>query len=153
MRIERTRTRGAFIRSVAAVAIAVGIVAAPGPAVAGTPNYAWQVYHATNDSRERHGVHRVERAFRMSDEAQRHSEQMARNHRLWHTSGPRQYGAHCYAWGENVGMTSGSVQELERAFMASADHRSHILDRGFHRVAVGAATHNGKLWVTVFFCT
>ena len=37
--------------------------------------------------------------------------------------------------------------------MASADHRSHILDAGFHRVAVGAATRNGKLWVTVFFCT
>jgi uncharacterized protein YkwD len=149
----RRRGAGTFVSSVVAAAIAVSIVAAPGTALAGTPNYAWQLFHATNDSRERHGVHRVDRAFRMSDEAQRHSERMARHHRLWHTTGPTKYGAHCYAWGENVGYTSGSVQDMEQAFMASADHRSNILDRGFHRVAVGATERNGKLWVTVFFCT
>jgi uncharacterized protein YkwD len=154
MRIERMRSgRGSVIKATAAIAIALGIVATPGPALAGTPNYAWQLYHATNHSRETHGVHRLDRAFRMSEEAQSHSERMARHHRLWHTNGPTQYGAHCYAWGENVGYTSGSVEDLEKAFMESADHRSHILDAGFHRVAVGAAMRNGKLWVTVFFCT
>jgi uncharacterized protein YkwD len=154
MRIEPMRSgRGSVIRAAAALALALGIAAGPGTALAGTPNYAWQLFHATNDSRQRHDVHRLDQAFRMSDEAQRHSERMARHHRLWHTNGPTQYDAHCYSWGENVGYTSGSVEDLEKAFMASADHRSHILDAGFHRVAVGAATRNGKLWVTVFFCT
>jgi len=150
MRTPRTT----LVRSTVILAItAVVALTAPATAQAGTPNYAWQLFHATNQSRTTHGVHRLNRAFRMSDEARDHSERMARDKRLWHTDGPRQYGANCYAWGENVGWTTGGVNDLEKAFMASADHRSHILDAGFDRVAVGAAKVDGKLWVTVFFCT
>ncbi len=78
---------------------------------------------------------------------------MARDERLWHTHGPVRYDARCYSWGENVGWTTGDVPDLQKAFMGSAGHRAHILDRGFDRVAVGAAMVNGRLWVTVFFCT
>ena len=36
--------------------------------------------------------------------------------------------------------------------MQSPSHRSNILNRGFHRVAVGTYRDaNGLLWVTVFF--
>ena len=93
------------------------------------------------------------RAHRMSKEAEAHSRAMARSKRLWHTAGPVRYGAHCYAWGENLGWTTGDVPDLEKAFMASAGHREHILDRTFRRAAVGAVKIKGKLWVTVFFCT
>ena len=119
---------------------------------ADTPNYAWQLFHATNESRVHHDVHRLDRAFRMSRFAERHSVRMAHDRRLWHTEGPSRYDAHCFTWGENVGWTSGDVDDLEKAFMASASHRQHILDRGFDRVAVGAARVGGKVWVTVFFC-
>ena len=79
---------------------------------------------------------------------------MARSKRLWHTAGPVRYGARCYAWGENVGWTTGDVPDLEKAFMASAGHREHILDRTLPpRRGRRRARSSGKLWVTVFFCT
>ncbi len=140
-------------KTLLAISVTALMVLGPAAAQAGTPNYGWQVFHATNESRAKHGIHRLDRASRMSRVAERHSLRMAHHRRLWHTSGPGRYGAHCFAWGENVGMTGGDVADLQRAFMRSASHRSHILNRGFDRAAVGAATVHGELWVTVFFCT
>jgi uncharacterized protein YkwD len=54
-------------------------------------------------------------------------------------------------WGENVGVTTGSVAHLESMFMHSPVHRANILNPGFSHVAVGAIRSGGKLWVTVFF--
>jgi uncharacterized protein YkwD len=139
-------------RYLLALSTALLVALAPAAAHADTPNYAWQLFHATNESRALHDVHRLDRAFRMSRFAERHSVRMAHDRRLWHTEGPSRYDAHCFTWGENVGWTSGDVDDLEKAFMASASHRQHILDRGFDRVAVGAARVGGKVWVTVFFC-
>jgi uncharacterized protein YkwD len=142
-----------FRKALVALGATALMIAAPTAAQAGNPNYAWQLFHATNESRTHHGVHRLDRAFRMSRVAERHSERMAHDRRLWHTSGPSRYSAHCFLWGENVGWTSGDVTDLQKAFMSSAGHRGHILNRGFDRAAVGTATVGGKLWVTVFFCT
>ena len=70
------------------------------------------------------------------------------------TPGPWHAGANSSTWGENVGFTSGDVDDLQRAFMNSPSHRSNLLDRDFDRVAVGAATDDrGRLYVTLFFCT
>jgi uncharacterized protein YkwD len=55
-------------------------------------------------------------------------------------------------WGENVGVTGGTVASIQEAFMRSPGHRANILNRGFRRVAVGTYRDgNGYLWVTVFF--
>jgi uncharacterized protein YkwD len=140
-------------KTLAALVVFCTVVLLAPAASAGSPNYAWQLFHATNESRERHGVRDLDRAHRMSKKAEEHSRAMARSKRLWHTDGPVRYGAHCYAWGENVGWTTGDVPDLEKAFMASSGHRQHILDGSFKRAAVGAVKVNGKLWVTVFFCT
>jgi uncharacterized protein YkwD len=148
VRTPRPMLRITIISAIVCLAILV-----PSIAQAGTPNYAWQLFRATNESRIRHNVGRLDEAVRMSRFAERHSEQMAKSKRLWHTSGPSRYNARCYSWGENVGWTSGGIEDLERAFMASPGHREHILDRGFDRVAVGAVKAGGKLWVTVFFCS
>jgi uncharacterized protein YkwD len=145
--------RRMFRNAVLILSVGAFVVSSAGLARAGDDTYAWQLFHATNRSRTSHGVHRVDRAFRMSKVAERHSQRMAQHRRLWHTSGPSLYGAHCYTWGENVGWTSGDIPDIERAFMASAGHRTHILDGSFDRVGVGAAKVGGKLWVTVFFCT
>jgi len=60
----------------------------------------------------------------------------------------------CHSWGENVGYTTGDVDDLQRAFMHSPSHRIHVLDRSFDRVAIGSATDDsGRLYVTLFFCT
>ena len=149
--MQRAKTSTSRAVTLLAVFLTIAILA---PAAhAGEPNYAWQLFHATNDSRSSHGIKQLDRAHRMSKEAEAHSRAMARSKRLWHTAGPVRYGAHCYAWGENVGWTTGGIPDLEKAFMASAGHREHILDRTFRRAAVGAVKIKGKLWVTVFFCT
>jgi uncharacterized protein YkwD len=147
------RAKASTTKAVTVLAVFLTIVLLAPAAQADSPNYAWQLFHATNDSRKSHGVHQLDRAHRMSRKAEAHSRAMARSKHLWHTAGPVRYGARCYAWGENVGWTTGGVPDLEKAFMASAGHREHILDGSFRRVAVGAAEIKGKLWVTVFFCT
>jgi uncharacterized protein YkwD len=132
--------------------IALGLM--PAAAHAGTPNYAWQLFKATNHSRLDHGVHRLSLDREASAIATKHSVAMARRHELFHTSDPTIYlsGVGSWSrWGENIGWTSGTVRDLQRAFMHSSVHRVHILDRTFRHVAVGAVKDGKKLWVTVFF--
>jgi len=137
-----------------ATAIALSLTLVPAVAQARTPNHSWQMYRETNAARARHSVGRLERAHRLTDEATKHARAMARRGQLFHSSGPSRYGVRCWAWGENVGFTSGDVDDLQRAFMNSPSHRSNLLDRDFDRVAVGAATDDrGRLYVTLFFCT
>ena len=120
------------------------------------PNYAWQLFRATNESRRRHGLGRLDLNRQMSDVARRHSAAMARANRLYHSTDIGRYlngnGVGRWSiWGENIGWTTGNVKDLQRAFMASAVHRVHILSRSFRHVAVGAVQTKHKLWVTVFF--
>ena len=145
---------GTTRRMAAATAIALALTLVPAAAQARTPNYAWQMFRETNDSRARHSVGRLDRATRLTDVATRHARAMARRGELFHSSGPTRYGVRCRSWGENVGWTGGDVNDLQRAFMNSPAHRSHILDRALDRVAVGAATDDrGRLYVSLFFCT
>ena len=140
-----------------AVVVAMATVATallPAIAQARRPNYAWHMFVETNQSRARYHVGRLDRARRLSDEAERHARAMARKGALFHTSGPTRYGVRCSAWGENVGWSTGDTADLQRLFMHSAVHRSHVLDRRFRRVAVGAAKDDrGRLYVSLFFCT
>jgi len=141
-------------RMAAATAIALALALVPAAAQARTPNYAWQMFVETNASRARHSVGRLDRATRLTDVATKHARAMARRGELFHSSGPSRYGVRCWAWGENVGWTSKGADDLQRAFMNSPAHRANVLDRGFDRVAVGAATDDrGHLFVTLFFCT
>jgi uncharacterized protein YkwD len=110
---------------------------------------------ATNDSRQRYGVATLRLNATLSDIARRHSVAMARAGELFHTSNPGATylkgmpGGHW--WGENVGVTTGTVGEMERMFMGSPPHRANILNRVYRHVAIGAVRVDGKLWVTVFF--
>jgi uncharacterized protein YkwD len=141
-------------RSAVAVAAATMLALLPAAAEARTPNHAWQMFRETNGARARHHVGRLDRAHRMWDVAERHARAMARRGDLFHSSGPRRYGAHCRAWGENVGWTTGDADDLQRMFMNSPTHRANVLGRSFRRVAVGAATDDrGRLYVALFFCT
>jgi len=109
---------------------------------------------ATNASRYHHSLHRVWINRDMSDLARKHSLAMANSNTLFHTSDPARYylkGINWHYWGENVGVTGGTVRDMESAFMASAPHRANILHTTFRHVAIGAVRVNGVLWVTVFF--
>jgi uncharacterized protein YkwD len=115
---------------------------------------ARKLYENTNASRVHHHLRRLKRAYALTDEANGHARAMARRGTLFHSSGPKRYGVRCWTWGENVGYTSGSIFQLHRAFMKSISHRRNVLNRSFHRVAIGAATDNrGRLFVTLFFCS
>ncbi|HEX9299874.1 MAG TPA: CAP domain-containing protein [Actinomycetota bacterium] len=109
---------------------------------------------ATNASRYHHSLHRVWINRDMSDLARKHSLAMANSNTLFHTSDPAGYylkGIKWHYWGENVGVTGGTVRDMESAFMASAPHRANILHSTFRHVAIGAVRVDGVLWVTVFF--
>jgi uncharacterized protein YkwD len=118
------------------------------------PNYAWQMYVATNASRRRMGLPPLVRDKAASRVALAHCRAMVRAHNLYHstTISPYLAGVGRFSmWGENIGWTTGGVPDLERAFMTSPDHRTHILSRSFRHVAVGALKHGHRLWVTLFF--
>lgn len=135
-------------------AVAALCLALPSAAYARTPNHSWQMFRETNQSRAHHSVGRLDRAHRLERIADAHARSMARRGSLFHSSGPSRYGVSCRVWGENVGYTTGNVAGLQRAFMRSPSHRSHVLDRSFDRVAIGSATDDrGRIYVTLFFCT
>ena len=75
--------------------------------------------------------------------------------KLFHTHDPASYylkGVSWSTWGENVGVTGGSVADLQEAFMNSSPHRANIMNERFRRVALGTyRDDDGLLWVTVFF--
>ena len=144
-----------LVIAVAAVAALLGTL--PGaPAQAGTGQYKERhaMLRATNGSRDRFslsGVH-IDRA--LSKIARHHSLKMAQEQSLFHTTNPSSVylkGISWHYWGENVGVTAGSVADLESAFMASLPHRQNILNKTFRHVAIGAVRVDGVLWVTVFF--
>jgi len=113
-----------------------------------------RMYRATNVSRTNHEVRKVDLIARISDLAKRHSLKMARNSDLFHTKDPAATyleGVRWHTWGENVGVTGGSVADLQAAFMRSSGHRANILNPAFDNVAVGAVRRDGILWVTVVF--
>jgi uncharacterized protein YkwD len=157
------RTR---LAKILCVGVLIGLLMGAGTAVAetgttttnsvttGTLHARNQMQLATNRSRVNHGVHRVSLNARLSELARRHSVAMARKGSLFHTGNPSAYylrGVKWHVWGENVGVTGGTVPQLESAFMASTEHRANILKRTYYHSAVGAVRMNGQLWVTVFF--
>ena len=142
------------VRLVAALVTTLILGLVPATAQAGTPNYAWQLFKATNHSRLGHGVHRLSLDREASVFAIRHSTAMARRNSLFHSSDPGVYlsGVGRWSrWGENIGWTTGDIGSLQRAFMRSPVHRENILDGRFRHVAVGAVKDGKKIWVTLFF--
>jgi uncharacterized protein YkwD len=128
---------------------------APSVANASTLTPRARMYQATNNSRLNNGVYKAYIHYEMSKLARKHSIAMANKGYIFHTSNPSAFylkGIRWSTWGENVGVTAGTIGGIEDAFMKSPDHRANILNRGFHRVAVGTYRDaNGYLWVTVFF--
>jgi uncharacterized protein YkwD len=150
--------RGTFARIALIAALGGAVLGALPPGASGATSTSLRPRHrmlvATNTSRTNHDRHRVWIDREMSDLARKHSLAMARQNRLFHTNDPASYylkGVKWSYWGENVGVTGGTVRDLEAAFMASSPHRANILRSSFQHVAIGAVRVDGALWVTVFF--
>jgi uncharacterized protein YkwD len=114
---------------------------------------SWQLFKATNDSRGRFNVPKLQLNRELSVIARRHSLAMSRSGTLFHTSNVDVYlhGMTWHIWGENVGYTPQDVASIQQAFMDSPPHRENILNRAFTHVAIGSVRVDGTLWVTVFF--
>ena len=153
MRTETTRSRLGRRCAVAILAILlIGTLAST--ATAGNYRERWLMKRETNETRLYHHVRRLDLHERLSDLARKHSLKMAHTGDLFHTANPSSYylrGIRWSTWGENVGVTGGTVRDLQKAFMHSPPHRANILNRGFRHVAIGAVRVDGALWVTVFF--
>lgn len=150
-----SRSRTARVAVVTLVSLLlVGLVPVGATAGSGLYRDRWLMKRETNESRMNHQVRRLDLHEQLSELARKHSLAMARRGTLFHTSDPSSYylkGMNWRTWGENVGMTGGSIEGLQRAFMASPTHRANVLDRDFRRVAIGTVRVDGVLWVTVFF--
>lgn len=124
--------------------------------IAGRPSVGadtWNLLRATNESRERFELPKLRLNRELSMIARRHSMAMARGGELFHTGDVDVY-LHAigwHIWGENVGYTPWDVASVQRAFMDSPPHRTHILNRAFDEVAIGSVRMDGTLWVTLFF--
>lgn len=88
-----------------------------------------------NEERISRGLPAVVRSSLLDQQAQAHSEVMAREGRMYH-SDSGQYGGECVAWGQSTWAAT------MRAWMASPPHRAIILDPRFiHAGAGGSGTY------------
>ena len=149
------RRFGRLIIIVATAATMLGTLpGVPAQANAGRYKERHAMLRATNGSRDRFSLAGVHIDRDLSKIARHHSLKMAEQQSLFHTTNPSSVylkGISWHYWGENVGVTGGTVGDLESAFMASLPHRHNILNRTFRHVAIGAVRVDGVLWVTVFF--
>jgi uncharacterized protein YkwD len=148
------RKIGRLIVAVTAVAVVLAMVPGTITGVGAVVQERKAMLHATNNTRDHHAIREVRINRDLSELARRHSLAMARRGTLFHTADPVGHylrGRQWHVWGENVGVTSGTVGELQQAFMGSLPHRSNILNTTYRRVAIGAIRADGTLWVTVFF--
>ena len=151
-----TQNRSPFTKIALVAVLVTGLSSLVSPAAsASTVTPRARMYHATNNSRLNNGVHRVDIHWTMSRLARRHSIAMANKGYIFHTANPSAFyldGVHWATWGENVGVTGGTVSSIQNAFMQSTGHRANILNQRFRRVALGTYRDDaGLLWVTVFF--
>jgi uncharacterized protein YkwD len=150
------RTFGRLIATTAvAVALTTTVISAPAAHAGGaTRTDRHAMYRATNVSRGRFDRLDVGINRGMSKIALTHSQWMASKDKLVHTSNPAAAylkGMSWHCWGENIAVSGGTIADVEKAFMASPEHRANILNSCFKHVAIGATRVDGALWVTVFF--
>jgi uncharacterized protein YkwD len=108
----------------------------------------------TNSDRERYERRELAFADHLARYAKAHSQAMATDGYIYHSTGDQLRGAlDGYDWelgGENVGV-GGSLESLEDAFMASELHRRNILRRVYDHAAVGIVRADDRIWITVIF--
>ena len=136
-----------------ALVVAGALVTGPGTGSALASTDRHTMLTLTNESRARHDRAALKFDRQLSSYAQRHSRQMARRGKLVHTRdmADKLKGIRWHTWGENIGESPTTLEELQQAFMDSKLHRKNILNRAFHHVAIGVVQVKGTYWVTVIF--
>jgi len=142
------RGLGAIVAALLAAFLVVGLV----PTADAQTTARHTMLALTNEDRTDREVAGLELNIRLSRVAKRHSREMADAGSIYHSSNLT--GALApYDWsigGENVG-SGGSLESLEKAFMASTAHRKNILRKSFDHVGIGVVKRDGTYWVTLIF--
>jgi hypothetical protein len=106
---------------------------------------------ATNSARSSHGLRGYAVSGDLTAVARRWAAHMAARHQLAHNPS---FGSQVCCWtqlGENVGV-GGTVSQIQRAFMASPEHRANILSSACTQVGIGTARgSDGRLYVDELF--
>ena len=82
--------------------------------------------------------------------ANRWAAHMAASQTLSHNPNLRSEVSNWRAVGENVG-EGGSIDDLDRAFWNSSEHRANILDSEFEQVGVGSVQQDDIIWIAIVF--
>lgn len=140
-----------MLKRIAFVAVAVVAVLGPLATAPAQAGYTADLTAMTNADRAAARLRALSTANDLQTLAQSRANEMARNGRIYHTSG---LGSKVSGWkrlGENVGRGP-DLRDIETAFMNSPSHRENILDPGFTQLGVGV-TFDGKeyLYVAVIF--
>jgi hypothetical protein len=106
---------------------------------------------ATNSARSSHGLHGYAVAADLTSVARRWAAHMAAHRQLAHNPS---FASDVCCWtqlGENVGVGP-TVTQIQRAFMASPEHRANILSGAYTQVGIGTARgSDGRLYVDELF--
>jgi uncharacterized protein YkwD len=146
-RDSRSNTLARCVRAGLVAVVFTGTVLVSSPAAA-MSDAELRMVRYVNHARTIRDIPRVKPGWRLARFAQRVANDIAAAGKLEHSNGP----SFCREWGENIGVTNGSMWELHRAFMRSPGHRHNILNARFRRVGVGIKRAGGFRWVAVVFC-
>jgi uncharacterized protein YkwD len=143
----------------ATLAVAVGVALLDVPAAearrkeATQPSsdaYASRIFSLINAERARRGLHRLRRGSCASTYAERWSVQLARTQKLRHQSlRPMLKSCAARRVAENIGYGNVTADALMKKWMASAQHRSNILNPKLSYLGVGAARSKSGHWYAV----
>jgi len=103
-----------------------------------------------NTERASHGLAPLRISGDLVAIAQQWSAHMASSHGLAHNPGLTSLVHNWRAVGENVG-EGPTIEDLDSAFMNSAEHRANILDPSYTEFGVGYSMSDGIIWITVDF--
>jgi uncharacterized protein YkwD len=141
VRLSTLRTRLALLLAVVAL---VGLSGCLSPD-------EQSLYDLLNAERSGAGLRYLDVDGDAQDKAQAWAQTLASEGRLAHSSLVAGIGGTWQRLGENVG-SAGSIEELHRALMASAGHRTRILDGGYTHVGVGVAQDSsGRYYASQVF--
>lgn len=103
-----------------------------------------------NAERASHGLSPLRVSGDLVAIAQQWAAHMASTRSLAHNPGLTSEVHNWRAVGENVG-EGPTIEDLDSAFMRSAEHRANILDSSYEEFGVGYARSDGLIWITIDF--
>ena len=148
MRLDHTRHTVTTVVSACAIGCAATIAYGTTAAWADTSpsSYASML----NAERTSHGLAPLRISGDLVAVAQQWSAHMANSGSLAHNPGLTSQVRNWRAVGENVG-EGPTIEDLDSAFMNSAEHRANILDPSYQEFGVGYARSDGLIWITIDF--